>query len=162
GVRLLLGSVSAELVLSTLIAPSLMLLHTAFIAATIVGKAISWRAQPRDDRGVAWRDAASRLWWVTAGGIALAAYAVPRAPDLAPWLSPVMAGLLLAIPLCVYSSRPAWGRRLARLGLFAIPEERERPRVLHQRDEALALLSQKALPTREDLARDPALLPAHA
>jgi membrane glycosyltransferase len=162
GVRLLLGSTFAELILSTLIAPSLMLLHTAFIAATIAGKAISWRAQPRDDRGVAWRDATKRLWWVTAAGVALTAYVALRTPDLAPWLSPVMAGLLLAIPLCVFSSRPAWGRSLARLGLFAIPEERARPRVLQQRDEALAQLGAKALPTADDLARDPTLVAAHA
>ena len=63
GAPRLIRSTLAELVLSTLIAPSLMLLHTAFIAATLVGKAIGWRAQPRDDRGVAWRDAAARLWW---------------------------------------------------------------------------------------------------
>jgi membrane glycosyltransferase len=139
-----------------------MLLHTAFIAATLVGKAIGWRAQPRDDRGVAWGDAARRLWWTSVAGIALGVAIVTRAPDLVLWLTPVVAGLLLAIPLCVLSSRPAWGRRLARLGLFAIPEERERPRVLQLRDEALAQLSHVALPAEQDLASDPELRAAHA
>jgi membrane glycosyltransferase len=138
-----------------------MLLHSAFIAATLVGKAIGWRAQPRDDRGVSWRDATARLWWVSAAGVALGAYAATHAPALLPWLSPVIGGLLLAIPLCVFSSRPAWGRRIARFGVFAIPEERERPRVLQQRDAALARLSRVPLRTRRDLADDPALLAVH-
>jgi membrane glycosyltransferase len=161
GTLRLLGSTLAELALSTLIAPSLMLLHSAFIAATLIGKAIGWRAQPRDDRGVAWRDAFARLWWASAAGLALGVYVVLRAPDLILWLSPVVAGLLLAIPLCVFSSRAAWGRRVARAGLFAIPEERERPRVLLLRDEALAQLSHAALPAEQDLAHDPALRAVH-
>src|SRR5690606_8605694 len=39
------------------------------------------------------------------------------------WLTPVLAGLGLAIPLMLWSSRVRAGRALERLGLFRTPEE---------------------------------------
>lgn len=45
------------------------------------------------------------------------------APAFLPWLLPVAAGLLLAPPLAVYSSRRAWGVGARRWRLFLTPEE---------------------------------------
>ena len=45
------------------------------------------------------------------------------APDLLPWFSPVLAGLLLAVPLVVISSRAELGLAAFRRGWFLIPEE---------------------------------------
>jgi membrane glycosyltransferase len=51
-------------------------------------------------------------------------------PDFFWWLSPVLAGLVLSIPLSILSSRPDIGRSARRLGLFLIPEEIDPPQVL--------------------------------
>jgi membrane glycosyltransferase len=51
-------------------------------------------------------------------------------PDFFWWLSPVLAGLVLSIPLSILSSRPEFGRATRALHLFLIPEEIDPPRVL--------------------------------
>jgi membrane glycosyltransferase len=44
-------------------------------------------------------------------------------PEFFWWLSPVLAGLVLAIPLSIFLSKNGVGRRARDLGLFLIPEE---------------------------------------
>jgi membrane glycosyltransferase len=43
------------------------------------------------------------------------------------WFVPVMAGMVLSIPLCALTSRAAWGARARELGLFLTPEETRPP-----------------------------------
>jgi membrane glycosyltransferase len=43
------------------------------------------------------------------------------------WFSPVLAGLLLAVPLSVLTNRSSLGRRAGDLGLFVTPEETHPP-----------------------------------
>jgi membrane glycosyltransferase len=40
-----------------------------------------------------------------------------------PWMLPVLAGMIVSIPLSVFSSRTTAGRRARALGLFCTPEE---------------------------------------
>ena len=51
-------------------------------------------------------------------------------PDFFWWLTPVLAGLVLSVPLSMLSSRPDIGRAARALGMFLIPEEIEPPQVL--------------------------------
>ena len=46
------------------------------------------------------------------------------APAYLPWILPVVAGLMLSMPLAVLSSRRAMGLAARRLRLFVTPEER--------------------------------------
>ena len=62
---------------------------------------------------------------VLAGGMA---YAI--SPSLAAWMGPVIAGLLLSIPIVMLTSSRAAGQWLRRIGIFATPEERTPPPVL--------------------------------
>src|SRR5256885_7791940 len=48
---------------SVLLAPSMMLFHSTFAAQTLLGKAVSWNAQDRSDRGVTLREAFRRQKW---------------------------------------------------------------------------------------------------
>jgi membrane glycosyltransferase len=57
------------------------------------------------------------------GLLALAVLGV-LVPDYVPWILPVVAGLLLSVPLAVLSSRRAMGLAARRLRLFVTPEER--------------------------------------
>ena len=56
--------------------------------------------------------------------LAIAAYAVSL--PLFWWMSPVILGLLLTIPLAMVTSSGVLGRAARRLGLLVIPEERIR------------------------------------
>jgi membrane glycosyltransferase len=48
------------------------------------------------------------------------------------WAAPLLAGLILAVPFAVVTASPRFGAFLTRIGLCAIPEERERPRDLQK------------------------------
>jgi membrane glycosyltransferase len=49
--------------------------------------------------------------------------ALSLVPEFFWWLSPVLAGLVLSIPLSILLSKAGLGRRARSLGLFLIPEE---------------------------------------
>jgi membrane glycosyltransferase len=86
--------------------------------------------------------------------MAVSAYAVSL--PLLLWMAPVIAGLVLAIPIAMFSSTASPGSRL-----FATPEQTAPPKVLRRANE-LATASHRAIscPLRE-LRNDPDLLTAH-
>jgi membrane glycosyltransferase len=123
GALALMRSVLAELAFSILLAPILMVQHTRVVFATIMGWRASWNGQQRGGSAEGWGSAFLRYGGCTAFG-ALWGWAVYlTAPDLLPWFSPVLAGLLLAVPLVALSSRPQLGLAAFRGGWFLIPEE---------------------------------------
>ncbi len=124
GRRRLIAGILAESVLSSLAAPVLMLFHAKFVVLTIIGGSVGWPTQQRtSDKGTSWREAASAHRGQTLVGIAWVLVLCWWAPHLLWWMSPVLAGLLLSIPLSVYSSRPSLGRRARARGWFLTPEE---------------------------------------
>jgi membrane glycosyltransferase len=123
GALALTRSVFAELAFSILLAPILMVQHTRVVFATIMGWRASWNGQQRGGSAEDWGSALLRYGGCTAFG-ALWGWAVyMTAPDLLPWFSPVLAGLLLAVPLVALSSRAQLGLAALRRGWFLIPEE---------------------------------------
>jgi len=123
-------SVVLEILISALIAPIMMVFHTVFVVGTLTGRSVSWKAQQRSESATTWRDAVGAYWPFTVIGLVATAGAWAIDPGLVAWLSPVLAGLLLAIPLAVLLDSPAVGRAARRYGLFLIPEETDRPAVL--------------------------------
>jgi membrane glycosyltransferase len=130
GVVRLLTSAFIEFWHSLLLAPVRMLFHTQFVIAALTGWRLDWRSPPRDDAATSWREAWSRhgvhtvlaIVWI--GAIVVTSAAFPW------WLSPILAGLLAAIPLSVLSSRVRPGLWLRARGLMLTPEESREPRVL--------------------------------
>ncbi len=59
-----------EQLFSMLLAPSMMLFHSAFVVQTLCGRSVSWNAQERSDRGVTLREAWRRQWWHLLVGVA--------------------------------------------------------------------------------------------
>ena len=127
--RLLLGAL-LEFMHSLLLAPVRMLFHTQFVLAALTGWRLAWKSPPRDDAATGWGEAARRhgahtalaLLWLTA--ILIGSASVPW------WLSPVIVGLLVAIPMSALSSHAAPGRWLRARGVLLTPEERRQPPVL--------------------------------
>ncbi len=73
----------------------------------------------------------ARLYaWHTAFGLALALSAFLVSPFLLAWMSPVVIGQALAIPLALLTGSAAVGLALRRAGLLRIPEEVQPPAVL--------------------------------
>jgi membrane glycosyltransferase len=106
----------------------------------------------------------ARLYWRhTIFGLAFGVAAFLVSPYLAAWMSPVVLGLALAIPLATWTARRGAGQALRRAGLLLIPEERDPPKIL-RRTLVLRAEWEALAPEAEAVARlraDPALLAAH-
>jgi membrane glycosyltransferase len=119
-----------ETLFSVLIAPLMMAFHSLFVAAVALGGNVTWAAQPREGRVVAWGEA-----WRRTGGFVLAAGSWSLllawfAPGFFWWLMPVLASLLLAPALVRWSSSQRAGAWMRRRGLLLAPSEVAPGRVL--------------------------------
>jgi membrane glycosyltransferase len=122
GVRLAL-SVVVEVVISALLAPVRMLFHTQFVVVALAGWAIQWKSPKRADTSTAFSEALARHGWQTVIGALWVGVVAWQAPAFLPWIAPVAAGLLLAIPLSVLTSRTSLGVAARSAGLFLTPDE---------------------------------------
>ena len=122
GLRLLRSTV-AEVGFAMLLAPVLMLQHSKAVVVILLGRSVSWNGQQRDGESERWGAMAALFGATTAIGCLWALAAGLLAPGLLLWLSPIVAGLLAAIPLAVLSSRVDLGLAARRRGWLATPEE---------------------------------------
>lgn len=129
GSKLML-SVLGEQLFSMLLAPAMMMFHTTFVVSTLAGKVVKWEAQPRGDRGLTWSEAVARHKWHVVTGIAWAFVIMTYAPKFIWWMMPVIAGLVLAPAISVFSSQTRLGEWARRRGLFLTPEEIAPPQEL--------------------------------
>ena len=120
-------SLLVEQLFSMLLAPSMMLFHSTFVAQTLLGRSVAWNAQDRSQRGVTFHEAFRRQKWHLALGVAWGAAMLYLAPQFFWWLTPVLAGLFAGIPLTVWTSRTSAGRLFRRMGLLLTPEETAPP-----------------------------------
>ena len=157
------ASMIAEVVISGLIAPVMMLIQSSSVAGILMGRDSGWNVQRRDDGSLPLRDVARRYGWHTAFGLVLALAAYGVSFSLFAWMTPVIAGLLLAIPLAQWSANPAAGRSLRRMKLLLVPEENRPPDIL-LRANALVETFAAESGTKGAFATlfsDPALVTAH-
>lgn len=155
------ASVLLEVILSALIAPSMMLFQSQAVAGVILGRDGGWQVQRRDDGSLPWSELTRRYGPVTVVGLALgsAAYAVSLSLFL--WMTPVIVGLLLAIPLAVLTARTDIGTRLRKLGLLIVPEEHAPPAVLQRAKELTDMLARGDVPLAQALRHKRVLGRAH-
>ena len=138
GIGDLLRSVLWESLFATLFAPVVMLAHSWFVFTILLGIATGWGPQTRNDRALPLWFVIRRYWPHTAIGMG-GAYLLWRfAPDDLAWYTPLLAGLLLAIPLVRLTSSLRLGMAAARRGLFLIPSETVKLPVLERAHRLLA------------------------
>jgi membrane glycosyltransferase len=123
-------SMLAEVIISGLIAPVMMLIQSSSVAGILMGRDSGWNVQRRDDGSLPLRDVARRYAWHTLFGLLLALAAYQVSFSLFAWMTPVIVGLLLAIPLAQWSASPEAGRWLRRMKLLLVPEETRAPDIL--------------------------------
>ncbi len=160
-VRALL-SLLLETLIGGLIAPIAMLVQTGGVLSILAGRDSGWNAQRRDGGRVPLAEIWSGYWRYMAFGLVLAGIAWAVSPALFAWMSPVLLGLALAVPLVSLTAGRGAGLALARVGLLRIPEEAVPPPVLAR---ATALQAAgRDLPPGQSLRRlldDPGLMAAH-
>lgn len=157
------GGVLLETLLTGLMAPVMMVLQTACVADVLRGRDGGWSAQRRDDGRVTLPQLARLYGPATVLGMMLATAAWAISLPLLLWMSPVIAGLLLAMPLAVVTSSRRVGRWCGSLGLLVAPEEREPPAELQRLQALIAQLPADTDPAEavRRLAVDPELLALH-
>jgi membrane glycosyltransferase len=129
-----------ETIFSSLHAPLQMLWHSSFVATILLGIGVHWGPQKRTANGIAWTEAIRRHWGQTLLGAAWGLAVWKLDPATFWWFVPVLAGMLLAIPLSVLTSRMSLGSRARSLGLFLTPEEIHPPSELDTLRVRMALL----------------------
>jgi membrane glycosyltransferase len=126
-----LSGVILEKLFSVLTAPVLIWFHTRFVLRNLEGKTVSWNTQTRDrNAGPRWLDTVREYWPLPLVGVGLAALAWSISPNYLAWVSPLLIGLLLAIPVAKVSGGTYLFRRL-----FLTPEELQPPKELSARFE---------------------------
>jgi membrane glycosyltransferase len=138
GLLPLLTSVIGEILFSALLAPVMMLFQTLFVVTTFSGHVVTWDAQARDDRGLSWKEGLRRHAGHTVLGVVWAGVMIAFAPNFFWWMTPVLLGLILSIPLSVLSSRLDFGLASKRMGLFLTPDETRPPAELRRLRRAIA------------------------
>jgi membrane glycosyltransferase len=159
-------SVLIETVLSALTAPMLMVMQSAVVLGILTGRDVGWKTQRRDDGSIPLRAVARRHLTHTLFGIVLAVVAYAVSPPFLAWLSPVVLGLVLAIPISAVTGLQALGRAVRRLGLLMTPEEIDPPAVLRRTNELTSELAARRASSDVDalerLASDAKLRAVHA
>lgn len=159
GWRKLLAGVFIETLIFTLVAPVLMLFHTWFIALTLLGKKVSWGTQRRGAADFAWAEPVIAHGAHTVLGLLGALVVFRIDPQLVLWMSPILAGLILSIPLSYFTGCRAPGLMLRQRGIFQTPEESQPRPELVRLAEAMARRHDAAAPALE-LQEDYGLLQA--
>jgi membrane glycosyltransferase len=154
-----LASILVETFLSGLIAPVMMIFQSTAVGEILLGRDAGWQVQRRDDGGVPRSETVRKYALPTLFGIMMAVTAYAVSLPLLLWMTPVIVGLLLAIPIALLSSTSGDAGRPPRL--FATPEQTSPPPVL-VRANRLVGTSQAAIgcPLLE-LRNDAGLLEAH-
>lgn len=158
-------SVLVETILSSLIAPVMMVMQSAEVLGIVTGRDTGWKAQRRDDGSIPLREVARRHSLHTLFGVVLAVAAYAVSPTVLAWMAPVVLGLILAIPVSVITGWQGVGTTVRKLGLLATPEEITPPAVLRRATELTSDWATVQPPMRDvmiSLAYDAQLRALHA
>ena len=157
GFRALAG-IMAETILSGLTAPVMMLFQSSAVGEILIGRDAGWQVQRRDHGNVSHSDTIRTYSVPTLFGIALAVSASAVSLPLLLWMTPVILGLLLAIPIAMLSSSDKWGSSTT---LFRTPEQAAPPLVLARANELAGARHLTVACPLQELRDDAALREAH-
>src|SRR5207248_1530709 len=116
-----------EIILSALIAPIMMVIQTGSVMQIVFGRDTGWNPQRRDDGSIPIRDIVRRHRSHVVLGLVTLVAGLLISPSLVAWMSPTIAGLILAVFISWASGQLSIGLALKRLGLLLTPEESAPP-----------------------------------
>ena len=160
----LLCSFVIEAIISALIAPIMMVIQTGAVMQIIFGRDTGWVPQRRDDGSIPFLSIVRRHRSHVALGVVtlIAGYLI--SPSLVAWMSPTIAGLILAIGISWASGQLWIGLALRRLGILVTPEETSPPTIAIRASEFQDELSSRSASEPDSLRAihgDPELRTIH-
>jgi membrane glycosyltransferase len=145
-----------------LTAPILMLYQSKFVVAILLRRSVGWPPQNRGDHRLSLKEATLAHGGQTLTGLGAGWLSYEYVPDFFLWLVPVLAGLVLSIPISILSSSTKVGLLARKLGFFLTPEEYRAPRVVELLHENLAKAEQSDAQVKGELnVADPGTYSLH-
>ena len=135
-IRLVLSAIF-EVIMSALLAPVMMLIQTGHVVHFVFGFDTGWNPQRRDDGSIPFLAIVRRHRSHVVFGILALISGLLISPSLVAWMSPTIAGLILAIFLSWATGLLSVGLALRRIGLLTTPEERKKPSIVVRASEIL-------------------------
>ncbi|MCP3371327.1 glucans biosynthesis glucosyltransferase MdoH [Bradyrhizobium cajani] len=151
-----MAGVVCETLIAALIAPCMMIFQTKAVFEILAGRDAGWQVQRRSGGQLARGEIYRKLAGPTLCGLALSVSACAVSLPLLLWMSPVVLGLLLSIPLGLMTSA-----RLKTPGLFATPETNNPSAVVLRANELAASGPIVMAGALHQLSQDPELLGQH-
>jgi membrane glycosyltransferase len=111
------GSVLAEILLTSLLAPLMLMYQSRAVLQVLSGRDSGWPAHQRGEGRLSLWESARAGLWIVASGAAVLALVMRIAPDLTIWLLPVCVPMLAAPLLIAWTSRPLTH------AIFNVPQE---------------------------------------
>ena len=118
----LLGA-TVELILTSALAPIMMLFQSKAVAEILMQTDSGWPATDRDDEGLPLKAAFAASWWMVIVGAALLVATWFYAFELFLWVCPIAIPLLIAPLFISATGSPALGDLAQRLSIFMTPFE---------------------------------------
>jgi membrane glycosyltransferase len=131
GLRLIASAI-LETILTALFAPIMMVIQSGSVMQILFGRDTGWNPQRRDDGSIPFRSIVRRHRAHMALGLLTLFAGFLISPSLVAWMSPTIAGLILAIPLSWASGQLWIGVALRRVGLLTTPEETSPPPIVQR------------------------------
>lgn len=123
-------STAFEILMSALLAPTMMLIQSGHVMHFGFGFDTGWDPQRRDDGSVPFSAIVRRHRSHVAMGVAMLVAGLLISPSLVAWMSPTILGLILAIFLSWGTGLLTVGLAMRRIGLLMTPEEKAKPPVV--------------------------------
>lgn len=124
------ASVLFESLFSVLLAPVLMLFQSKFVVAILLRQNVTWGPQRRSDHQTGLSEALSAHGSQMVLGLFAGTLTYLYVPDFFWWFIPVLAGLILVVPVSILMSRTGVGLAARSVDLFLTPQEYALPRVV--------------------------------
>lgn len=118
-----------ELLISSLIAPIVMLYATRSVYQVVMGKDGGWPTNNRGDGRLSYAECFAAAWWVSLIGVVGLLLAIYLAPNIFYWLLPVALPILFA-PWILH-----WSSQIGSNAVFTVPSEMLTPPVVSLHDE---------------------------
>jgi len=164
GSLLLIVSTLFEIILSALLAPIMMLIQSGSVTQILLGRDTGWNPQRRDDGSIPLKDIVRRHLSHVFLGLVCLMGGLLISPSLVAWMSPTIAGLVLAIVLSWASGQLSIGLWLKEIGLLKTPEEQAVPPIATRANllsQQMAALGFDEADGLQAIHQSPALLAAH-
>lgn len=149
---ILIISFVVEVILSAMIAPIMMLIHSGAVLSILMGQDSGWNPQRRDDGSLPIKHLIYRHRWHMIAGILLTVAGYLNSLALLAWLSPAIIGMLLSVPLSMLTSSWALGNFIKKCRILSTQYEKEQPSILIAMNEAKSIYEQSVI-NAPDLAR---------